>query len=86
MPTPKSSLITNKTHKLIKWLVFTAVCHKFFKKDIFQNKQTKPYQSSKILAPNEWARKKKKKEPKIVKNGGEMRENQKMAKMAPFSP
>ena len=39
--------------------------------------------SSKILTPNERARRKKKKEIKIVKNG-EMRENQKEEKMAPF--
>ena len=86
MPAPKSSLITNKTHKLIKWPGFAAVYRKFFEKHIFKNKQIKPYQSSKIFAPNERAWKKKKKELKIEQNGGEMRENQKMAKMAPFSP
>ena len=57
----------------------------FKKKDIFENKQIKPYQSSKILTPNERVRKKKKKEPKIMQNGEEMRENQKIAKMTPFS-
>ena len=57
---------------------------KFLKKDIFKNKQSNPYQSSKILTPNERAWRKKKKEPKIVKNGGEMRENQKERKIAPF--
>ena len=68
MSTPKSSLRTNKTHKLIKYPGFTAVNHKILKKDIFKNKQPKPYQSSKVLIPNEWARRKKKKELKIGKN------------------
>ena len=63
------------------------VYHKFFRKDIFKNKQIKPYQSSKILTPNERTQKKKKKEPKIAKNGGEMRKNQTMEKtIAPFCP
>ena len=51
---------------------------------IFKNNQPKSYQSSKILTPNEWAQWKKKKEPKIPKNGGEMRENQKEGKMTHF--
>ena len=79
----KSSIRTNKTHKLIKWLRFTAVYRNFFKKDIFKNKQQKSYQSSKILTPNERAQRNKKKEPKIAKNNGEMRENQKEGKMEP---
>ena len=69
MPTPKSSLRTNKTHKLIKCPGFIVVNRKNFKKDIFKNKQPKPQQSSKILTPNERAQRKKKKEPKIAKNG-----------------
>ena len=42
---------------------------------MLKNKQPKFYQSSKILTPNERAQIKKKKEHKIAKNGGEMREN-----------
>ena len=49
------------------------IYRKFFKNDIFKNKQIKPYQSLKILTSNERARKKKKKKPKIAKNCGEMR-------------
>ena len=58
----------------------------FFKKFIFENKQIKAYQSSKFLTLNERAQKKKKKEPKIGQNGGELIENQKIAKMKPFLP
>ena len=36
------------------------------------------------MTPNEWAQRKKKKESKIAKNGGEMREIQKDRKLAPF--
>ena len=36
------------------------------------------------MTPNEWAQGKKKKESKIVKNGGEMRQIQKEGKRAPF--
>ena len=75
MPTPKSNLITNKIHKLIKWPGFAAIYGNFFKKHIFENKKIKPYQSSKVFTPNERARKKNKKEPKIELNGGGMREN-----------
>ena len=60
------------------------VYRKFLKKDIFKNKQPKPYQSSKILTPNERAQRRKKKEPKIAKNSGEMRENQKEGKIVSF--
>ena len=68
IPAPKSSLRTNKTHKLIKYPGFAAINHKILKKYIFKNKQSKPYQSSKTLTPNEWAWRKKKKEPNIAKN------------------
>ena len=74
----------NKTHKLIKWPRFAAVYRKFLKKYIFKNKQPKSYQSSKSLTPNGRARRKKKKEPKITKNGGEMRENQNEGKIPPL--
>ena len=60
------------------------VHRKLRKKDIFKNKQPKLYQSSKILALNEWAWRKKKKEPKIAKNSGEMKETQNEREMAPF--
>ena len=68
MLSPKSSLRTNKTHKLIKLLGFVAVNRKILKKYIFKNKQPKPYQSSKSLTPNERAQRKKKKDPNIAKS------------------
>ena len=67
----------NKTHKLM-------IYQKVLKNNILKNKQPKLYQSSKNFTTNERARRKKKNEHKIVKNGGEMRENEKDRKMAPF--
>ena len=74
MPAPKSSLRTNETHKIIKCSGFAAVNRKILKNDIFKNKQPKPYQSLKLLTPNERARRKKKREPKIAKNSFKMSE------------
>ena len=46
MTAPKSSLRTNKTHKLIKYPRFISIYYKILKKDIFKNNKPKPYQSS----------------------------------------
>ena len=43
MPAQKSSLRTNKMHKLIKYLGFAVVNCKILKKYIFENRQSKPY-------------------------------------------
>ena len=75
MPAPKSSLRTNKTHKLINaWDLQRLIVKFLIYIYIFKNKQPKPYQSSKILIPNEQAQRKKKKERKIAKNSWEMSE------------